>query len=210
MAGPGPEAWRRGRDRAQAVGPAGLALPPSSAPHSPTQGGRSHGPPGPAVGARRVSEVPEQDRGRPAPGPRPPRPPAPRHQSPGSLAPCVASGKLLSIRGFSLWNRRKQWLLPQKTRKPAGPRHDAGTERAVAVGHRERRPPRRGGGGPPRQQAGAEHERPRAAATRGRQLGALSNTTYRLTLWRSEAQRGSRRPSAGVWGGVRVLAFPSF
>lgn len=141
MAGPGPEAWRRGRDRAQAMGPAGLALPPSSAPRSPTQGGRSHGPPGPAVGSRRVSEVPEQDRGRPAPGPRPPRPPAPRHQSPGSLAPCVASGKLLSIRGFSLWNRRKQWLLPQKTRKPAGPRHDAGTERAVAVGHLERRPP---------------------------------------------------------------------
>lgn len=70
MAGPGPEAWRRGRDRAQAVGPAGLALPPSSAPRSPTQGGRSHGPPGPAVGSRRVSEVPEQDRGRPAPGPR--------------------------------------------------------------------------------------------------------------------------------------------
>lgn len=210
MAGPGPEAWRQGRDRAQAVGPAGLALPPSSAPRSPTQGGRSHGPPGPAVGARRVSEVPEQDRGRPAPGPRPPRPPAPRHQSPGSLAPCVASGKLLSIRGFSLWNRRKQWLLPQKTRKPGWPLARC---RNRACGGR--RPPgapspRRGGGGPPRQQAGAEHERPRAAATRGRQLGALSNTTYRLTLWRSEAQRGSRGASARAWGGVRVLAFPSF
>lgn len=157
MAGPGPEAWCRGRDRAQAVGPAGLALPPSSAPRSPavegcsprvpprlsssTQGGRSHGPPSPAVGARRVSEVPEQDRGRPAPGPRPPRPPAPRHQSPGSLAPCVASGKLLSIRGFSLWKDENSGCFPKRPGNPAGPRHDAGTERAVAVGHRECRPP---------------------------------------------------------------------
>lgn len=141
MAGPGPEAWRRGRDRAQAVGPAGLALPPSSAPRSPTQGGRSHGPPSPAVGARRVSEVPEQDRGRPTPGPQPPRPPAPRHQSPGSLAPCVASGKLLSIRGFSLWKDENSGCFPKRPGNPAGPRHDAGTERAVAVGHRERHPP---------------------------------------------------------------------
>lgn len=134
MAGPGPEAWRRGRDRAQAVGPAGLALPPSSAPRSPavegcsprvpprlsssTQGGRSHGPPGPAVGARRVSEVPEQDRGRPAPGPRPPRPPAPRHQSPGSLAPCMASGKLLSIHGFSLWKDENSGCFPKRPGNP--------------------------------------------------------------------------------------------
>lgn len=118
MAGPGPEAWRRGRDRAQAVGPAGLALPPSSAPRSPTQGGRSHGPPGPAVGARRVSEVPEQDRGRPTPGPQPPRPPAPRHQSPGSLAPCMASGKLLSIRGFSLWKDENSGCFPKRPGNP--------------------------------------------------------------------------------------------
>lgn len=30
---------------------------------------------------------------------------------------------------------------PKRPGNPAGPRHDAGTERAVAVGHRERRPP---------------------------------------------------------------------